>query len=78
MPSAQAYLVALRQSLVDRGIIVPNGEGLKMGQDYTFDSPSTAAGVLLGRSSNGRVGWKDEEGRTLKEIQTSAVDEQAG
>ena len=75
VPSAQAYLVALRQSLVDRGIIVPNGEGLKMGQDYTFDSPSTAAGVVLGRSSNGRVEWKDAGGLTLKQLQAAAVDD---
>ena len=59
---------------MDRGIIVPDGETLKLGQDYTFDSPSTAAGVLLGRSTNGRVEWKDAEGLTLKQIQTSGVD----
>jgi Domain of unknown function (DUF4357) len=77
VPSAHRYLVTLRQSLVERGIIVPDGEALKLAQDYTFDSPSTAAGVLLGCSSNGREVWKDEEGRTLKELQTSAVDEEA-
>jgi hypothetical protein len=74
VPSAHRYLVTLRQSLMDRGIVVPDGEALKLGQDYTFDSPSTAAGVLLGRSSNGRVEWKDAEGLTLKQIQTSGVD----
>jgi hypothetical protein len=77
VPSAHRYLVTMRQSLIERGIILPDGEAFKMGQDYTFDSPSTAAGVLLGRSSNGRVEWKDMEGRTLKELQTAAVDEQA-
>jgi hypothetical protein len=77
MPSAHRYLVTLRQSLVERGIIVPDGEALTMSQDYSFDSPSTAAGVLLGRTSNGREVWKDTEGRTLKELQTSAVDEEA-
>jgi hypothetical protein len=77
-PAAHRYLVTMRQSLVERGIIVPDGDLSKLAQDYTFDSPSTAAGVLLGRSSNGRVEWKDAEGRTLKELQTSAVGEQAG
>jgi hypothetical protein len=65
--------VTQRQSLVERGIILPDGDAYKLAQDYTFDSPSTAAGVLLGRSSNGRVEWKDAEGRTLKEMQTEAV-----
>jgi hypothetical protein len=44
-----------------------------MTQDYPFDSPSTAAGVLLGRSSNGRIEWKDAEGQTLKEVQTAGI-----
>jgi hypothetical protein len=78
VPSAHRYLVTLRQSLLERNIIVPDGGTLKLGQDYTFDSPSTAAGVLLGRSSNGRIEWKDSEGRTLKDLQTAAVDEQEG
>ena len=33
-----------------------------------FPSPSTAAMVLLGRSSNGRVEWKSSDGKTLKEL----------
>jgi len=28
-----------------------------------------AAAVMLARSANGRVEWKDDQGRTLKEIQ---------
>ena len=38
-------------------------------QDYTFSSPSTAASVVLGRSANGRVDWKDAQGRELKVLQ---------
>jgi hypothetical protein len=76
VPSAHRYLVTLRQGLIERGIIAADGDGLRLTQDYSFDSPSTAAGVILGRSSNGRVEWKDAEGLTLKEIQTLAVDEQ--
>ncbi|TXI89048.1 MAG: DUF4357 domain-containing protein, partial [Burkholderiaceae bacterium] len=34
-----------------------------------FSSPSTAAAIVLGRSANGRVEWKESSGRTLKEIQ---------
>ena len=40
-----------------------------MTQDYTFSSPSTASGVLLGRNSNGRVEWRDAAGATLKTLQ---------
>jgi hypothetical protein len=35
-----------------------------------LDSPSTAAGVLLGRSANGRIEWKDERGVSLKQLQS--------
>jgi hypothetical protein len=78
VPSIHRYMLELRNSLLGRGIIVPDGDGLKLAQDYSFDSPSTASGVLLGRTSNGRVDWKDNEGRTLKEIQAAAVEEPAG
>lgn len=69
VPSCHAYLVELRRSLVEQGVLAPEGDAYRLTQDYTFNSPSTAAGVLLGRSANGRVEWKDASGRTLKEIQ---------
>jgi hypothetical protein len=45
------------------------GDHLEFTQDYLFNSPSTAAGVAQGRSANGRIDWKDDRGRTLKEFQ---------
>ena len=36
---------------------------------YVFASPSTAAGVVQGRTANGRIDWKTKEGRTLKQLQ---------
>ncbi len=72
--SIYVSLSNLRQTLVKKGVLEDDGETLRLAQDYTFSSPSTAAGVLLGRSSNGRVEWKNSKGLTLKEIQ----DEQAG
>lgn len=62
-------LLELRRLLEEQGLLVSEGGDLRLTQDYTFNSPSTAAGVLLGRSSNGRVEWKDGQGRTLREIQ---------
>ena len=34
-------------------------------EDCKFSSPSLAAGVALGRSSNGRTEWKDADGKPL-------------
>lgn len=68
-PSIHSYLSHLRQSLLAQGVLVPDATGYRLTQDYAFNSPSTAAGVLLGRSANGRIEWKDANGRTLKDIQ---------
>ena len=46
---------------------------MERGKDYTFNSPSNAAGVLLGRTANGRIEWKDASGRSLKQIQEAAA-----
>jgi hypothetical protein len=59
----------LRADLLKRGVLVAERKGLRFAQDYTFNSPSLAAAVILGRSANGRNDWKDSAGRTLKQIQ---------
>ncbi len=73
VPSMHAYLRDLRQELITAGVLEIRPEGLVLVQDYRFDSPSTSAGVLLGRSSNGRVEWKDDQGRSLKELEEAAL-----
>ena len=67
--SIHDYLTELRRALLAQGVFVDEGTHYRLTQDYTFNSPSTAAGVLLGRPANGRREWKDVQGRTLKEIQ---------
>ncbi len=74
VPSIHAYMTTLRQTLLKTGVLADAGEVFRLSQDYTFNSPSTAAGVLLGRTANGRIEWKDAIGRSLKEIQ----DQEAG
>ena len=36
-------------------------------------SPLTAAGVVQGRSANGRVDWKTKDGKALKDLQEAAA-----
>jgi hypothetical protein len=67
------YMSNLRRVLVEKGVFIDDGESYRLAQDYSFDSPSTAAGVLLGRSANGRIEWKDASGRSLKELQEAAA-----
>jgi hypothetical protein len=76
VPSMQQHvrgMYELRQELIGNGVLAPAqggaAEGYRFTQDYVFSSPSTAAAVVLGRSANGRIEWKDEQGRTLKALQ---------
>ena len=73
LPSIHTYLSDLRRTLAEKGVLAADGDLLRLSQDYTFNSPSTAAGVLVGRPANGRVEWKDAKGKSLKEIQEEAA-----
>lgn len=63
----------VRQALIANGVLVLEAGLYRFTQDYSFSSPSTAAAVVLGRSANGRIEWKDAKGRTLKELQEAEV-----
>ncbi len=67
-PSIPKYLNKMRTDLLAQGVLEDVGGVYRFAQDYTFSSPSTAAGVVLGRSANGLTEWKDEQGRPLKEM----------
>jgi hypothetical protein len=69
VPSTPEPIARLRQTLLSQGVFVEEKGCWKM----TFSSPSTAAAVLLGRSANGRIEWKDAQGRTLGAIQEAQV-----
>jgi len=70
--SIPVYISELRRSLLEQGVFQDSGDYYALTQDYAFSSPSTAAGVLLARSANGRVEWKTSDGRTLKEVQAAS------
>lgn len=58
-----------RQLSKERGVLSLLDGKLVFTQDFRFSSPSTAAGVLVGGSANGRLAWKDASGKTLEAIQ---------
>lgn len=73
VPSMQQHVRSmfdLRQQVIANGVLQRDGDRYAFTQDYVFSSPSTAAAVVLGRSANGRIEWKDAKGRTLKELQS--------
>ena len=69
VPSVPPGTLAMRQQLQDLGVMVEQDNTYAFTQDYAFSSPSTAASVVLGRSTNGRLEWKDAQGRSLKSLQ---------
>jgi hypothetical protein len=75
VPSIHQYMSALRKDLLEQGVINLDGQHYVLAQDHVFQSPSTAAGVIAGRTANGRVEWKTKDGRTLKQLQMAAADQ---
>ncbi len=69
VPSCHSYIRELRAALMANGVLTPDGGVFRFAQDYVFASPSTAAGVVQGRSANGRVDWKTKDGTKLKDLQ---------
>lgn len=60
----QAGMEKIRQKLIDDGVVVDR----IFTADYEFNSPSTAAAVILGTASSGNEKWKDAYGVPLGEI----------
>jgi len=73
VPSISNSFSSLRAALVEQGVLIDQGESYTFEQDYTFDSPSTAAATVMGRNANGRTEWKTEGGITLKELQEQSL-----
>ena len=64
------YMRAIRKDLMASEVLVAEGGHYRFTQDYDLSSPSTAAGVVLGRSANGRIEWVDTIiNKSLKQIQ---------
>ena len=68
------YMSTIRKDLLEKGVMVLDGTKYIFTQDYVFNSPSTAAGVIKG-STGGKKSWKNSKGVTLKELQEAAVKE---
>jgi hypothetical protein len=74
VPSIPSWLANLRTQLLEAGVLMDDGSAIRFTTDYLFSSPTSAAAVLLGRNANGRIEWKDESGKTLKQIQSDSVE----
>ena len=64
-PNLPASLKEMRQNLIASRVIQ---DGV-LKEKQLFSSPSYAAAFLLGMQTNGRTDWKNQDGRTLKELE---------
>jgi hypothetical protein len=69
--SMTSNFISFRQKLIDEGVIIDQGEYYEFVDDYIFSSPSTAAVMVMGRNANGLTEWKNIEGKTLKDFETT-------
>jgi len=67
-PGCNATIRKLRANLVDRKVLVENGNVYVFQENEMFNSPSSAAAQVLARNANGWTEWKDKKGKSLDEL----------
>jgi hypothetical protein len=65
---SSCHAIARREMIIkDYSMANENGNPV-LTSDISFSSPSTAASICGGCSSNGWVEWKNDKGQTLDEV----------
>ncbi len=65
--SLKPQFIDKRKAFIEANCMQSKGK-IILKSDYTFPSPSAAALMIVGGSSNGWTRWKDENGRTLSDV----------
>lgn len=63
-------LIKNRERLIEEKIV---DNEFKFVKDYIFTSPSLAAAIVMGRNANGRIEWKIESRKTIKDIEEQQI-----
>ena len=74
VPSFPKGFSSLRDELIGNEMIKKDQEKFIFSIDYLFSSPSAAAAVIMGRSANGLLEWKDRSGKAIKEIESAEIE----
>lgn len=64
------WALNMRQKLKDDGVLSVKADHLVFAHDAEFSSPSAAAAVIHGGHANGLIAWKNQNGKTLKELES--------
>ncbi len=66
--SVQNWITNTRNNLIEKKLLQQEGNVYCFTKDHPFKTPTGAATVVLGRSANGWIEWKYENGKTLDEV----------
>jgi hypothetical protein len=66
--TAGDWVISLRKKLIDDKIMMHENNIFRFTEDFVFSSPSSAAAVVLGRSANGWIEWKNSDKKTIDQI----------
>lgn len=69
-PKIPIGLLKIRNDLINSGKAIKNGNSYQLVEDVIFNSPSQAAGVILGKSANGLTEWRINSGLNLRDVET--------
>jgi len=72
-PNLSPGYIRKREELVTDGVLIPESDHMVFTREYLFTSPSAASSVIIGSNSSGPQYWTTDDGKTLKEIESSFV-----
>ena len=65
--TTQPQLIAQRDALLQKGVLIKDGNQVIFQKDYLFNTPSGASCLLVLGATNGWKEWKTKHGQTLDE-----------
>ena len=65
--------IALKEELLATKKLTSEGPLLRFTTDVLFNSPSAAAAIVYGNNANGRLLWRAEDGRPLKQVEADEL-----
>ncbi|QRE81402.1 GIY-YIG nuclease family protein [Rhodococcus ruber] len=72
-PSAPASVGRQRDALHADGIIRLSDTEVVFLKDHLFSSPSAAGSVVVGGSNNGRISWRNVDGRSINDLEAQTL-----
>ncbi|WP_422134431.1 GIY-YIG nuclease family protein [Endozoicomonas sp. ALD040] len=67
--SCPERIIKFRSKLIEKGILALDDSCYIFTEDYEFTSPSAAAAIIRGQSTNGLTAWRTDDNRTLKDLE---------